>query len=219
MRKQLLLLSLLSLMFLAVTPSTAQDSANIFHPTKPPIPKDNFWRRMSVGGNIGFQFGTITGIMISPEVRIRTFDQLYVGVGFTYQYFLYRDYYWDNLNKEFLDFSSNVFGGRIYLRYYLRSLFSGWAGNIFAHAEYEYMAYLEQYHPDPYNGYIYDPYNNRLSPGQSTISYNSVLIGAGYSQPIGGRVFMDLLLLFNLNDTYYSPYSNPVFRIGVGVGL
>jgi len=206
-------------LFVASYNTLAQDSLNIFHPTKPVIPKDNFWRRVSVGGNVGFQFGTVTGIMISPEVRVRTFDQLYVGLGFTYQYFKYRDYYWDNVNKQYLDFASNVYGGRIYLRYYLRSLFSSWLGNIFAHAEYEYMAYIQPFHPDPYNGYIYDPYNNRLAPGQTTISYNSVLIGAGYSQPIGGRVFMDILILFNLNDTYYSPYSNPVFRLGVGVGL
>jgi hypothetical protein len=196
----------------------SQDSVNIFHASKPAIPKDNFWKRMVVGGNVGFQFGTVTGIMLSPEVRVRTFDQLYVGLGFTYQYFMYRDYYYDIKNNEYLDFSSSVYGGRIYLRYYLRSIFNNWIGNIFAHAEYEYLAYVEPYHYDPY-GNIVDPYNNRLSPGKTTISYNSILVGAGYSQPIGGRVFMDILLLFNLNNSYYSPYSNPVFRIGVGVGL
>ncbi|MCX6282198.1 MAG: hypothetical protein NTU51_09570 [Bacteroidetes bacterium] len=211
----------LILLFLAFLPPiiiNAQDSANIFHPTKPAVPKDNFWRRLSVGGNVGFQFGTVTGIMISPEVRIRTIDQLYVGLGFTYEYFRYRDYYYDYKNNEYLDFSSNVYGGRIYLRYYLRSIFHSWVGNLFAHAEYEYLAYIQPYHYDP-AGNIVDPYNNTLSPGQSTVSYNSILIGGGYSQPIGGRVFMDLLILFNLNDAYYSPYSNPVFRIGVGVGL
>ncbi|MCX6282939.1 MAG: hypothetical protein NTW31_01690 [Bacteroidetes bacterium] len=218
MRKTAILFIFFFSFFLTPFLSGAQDSANIFHPTKPPLPKDNFWRRLSVGGNLGFQFGTVTGIMISPEVRIRTIDQLYVGLGFTYQYFRYRDYYWDDINKNYLDFSSNVYGGRIYLRYYLRSIFHSWVGNLFAHAEYEYMAYIQPYHYDPL-GRIYDPYNNTLAPGQSTVSYNSVLIGGGYAQPIGGRVFMDLLILFNLNDTYYSPYSNPVFRIGVGVGL
>ena len=173
---------------------------------------------MAVGGNLGFQFGTVTGIMISPEVRIRTFDQLYVGLGFTYQYFMYRDYYWDRDNNQYLDFSSNVYGGRLYLRYYLRSIFNSWVGNLFAHAEYEYMAYIQPYHLDD-NGRIYDPGGWRYSPGSVIVSYNSLLVGAGYSQPIGGRVFMDLLILFNLNDTYYSLYSNPVFRIGVGVAL
>jgi len=218
MRKSTAITFIVILSVIVSFTAKSQDSLNIFHPVKHVPPKDNFWRRMAVGGNVGFQFGTVTGIMLSPEVRVRTVDQLYVGLGFTYQYFLYRDYYWDDVNKNYLDFSSNVYGGRIYLRYYLRSIFSNWLGNIFAHAEYEYLAYVEPYHYDPL-GRIYDPYNNRLSPGNTTISYNSVLVGAGYSQPIGGRVFMDVILLFNLNNSYYSPYSNPVFRIGVGVGL
>jgi len=198
---------------------SAQDSVNIFHAGKPPVPKDNFWHRVTIGGNFGFQFGSVTGIMISPEVRIRAIDQLYVGIGFTYQYFNYKDYYWNDSTKTYINYAANVFGGRIYLRYYLRSIFSNWLGNIFAHAEYEYLAYIEPYHYDPYKGYIYDPYNNKLSPGKTSISYNSILVGAGYSQPLGGRVFMDILILFNLNNSYYSPYTNPVFRIGVGVGL
>ncbi len=218
MRKLFTSILFFAALILPALSSFSQDSANIFHPTKPVLPKENFWRRMTVGGNVGFQFGTVTGIMVSPEVRIRTFDQLYVGIGFTYQYFMYRNYYWDNLNKQFLDFSSNVYGGRIYLRYYLRSLFNNWLGNLFAHTEYEYMAYQQPYQPDP-RGYIFDPGGWPYLPGKNTVSYNSLLVGAGYSQPIGGRVFMDMLILFNLNDTYYSFYSNPVFRIGVGVGL
>jgi len=218
MRKHFIRISLFFALTLSGHLAFSQDSANIFHPSKPAIPKDNFWKRISVGGNLGFQFGTVTGIMVSPEVRIRTFDQLYVGIGFTYQYFMYRDYYWDNLNKQFLDFSSNVYGGRIYLRYYLRSIFNNWLGNLFAHAEYEYMTYQQPFQPDP-RGYIFDPGGWPYLPGKNIVFYNSVLVGAGYSQPIGGRVFMDMLILFNLNDTYYSFYSNPVFRIGVGVGL
>ena len=218
MRKYIVILTLILLPLIFNYKTLAQDSTNIFHPVKPAIPRDNFWRRISVGGNLGFQFGTITGIMISPEIRVRTFDQLYIGVGFTYQYFRYKNYYWDVKNNQYLDFTSNVYGGRFYLRYYLRSIFNNWLGNFFAHAEYEYLAYIEPFHYDPV-GTIIDPYNNTLSPGKTTISYNSVLVGGGYAQPIGGRVFMDILILFNLNNTYYSPYSNPVFRIGVGVGL
>jgi hypothetical protein len=217
MKPVLIRLAILNFILLLFISTSAQDSLKLFQPPKPPL-KDNFWRRIAVGGNLGFQFGTVTGIMISPEIRLRTVDQLYVGLGFTYQYFKYKDFYWDDLNKQYLDFASNVYGGRFYLRYYLRSLFSSWVGNIFAHAEYEYMAFVQPYHNDP-NGTIWDPYNNTLSPGRTTISYNSILVGAGYSQPVGGRVFMDILILFNLNDSYYSPYSNPVFRIGVGVGL
>jgi hypothetical protein len=216
MRKTPVKIILLFLVCLSLS-AGAQDSLQLFSPPKPHV-KDNFWRRVIVGGNLGFQFGTVTGIMISPEVRIRAVDQLYIGIGATYEYFNYKNYYWNDSTKNYLNYASNVYGGRIYLRYYLRSLFSSWVGNFFAHAEYEYLAFVQPYHSDP-KGRIWDPYNNTLSPGKVTISYNSILVGTGYSQPIGGRVFMDLLILFNLNTSYYSFYSNPIFRVGVGVEL
>ncbi len=188
--------------------------------SKPRRP-DTFWRRVSVGGNLGFQFGTVTGITLSPEVRIRTIDQLYVGFRFIYQYYKYKNYFYNYKDQEYVDFTSSVYGGGIYLRYYLASLFDNFLGNIFAHVEYEYMTYSRpfvQSGPPP-DGYIQDPYNYWYRPGNQIIEINSIFVGGGYRQPIGNRVSMDLMLLFNINDTYNSPYSNPIFRLGVGVGL
>jgi hypothetical protein len=56
-------------------------------------------------------------------------------------------------------------------------------------------------------------------PGRSIVEVNSFFVGGGYRQPVSNRVAIDFLLLFNLNDSYNSPYSNPIFRLGVGVGL
>jgi len=181
---------------------------------------DNFWRRVSVGGNVGFQFGTITGFNISPEVRIRTIDELYVGVGFIYQYFRVNDYFYDNTNKEYVSYTSNTFGGRIFLRYYLASLLTGWVGNFFAHVEYEYLNYIIPFVYDHPNGRYIDIFTGfHYSKGRDVLEIHSVFIGGGYRQPISNRTFVDFLILFNLNDTPYSPYANPVFRLGVGVGL
>ena len=182
---------------------------------------DNFWRRVSLGGNLGFQFGTVTGFNISPEVRVRTIDQLYVGVGFIYQYFRFSDYYWDTVDQESISYSSNTFGGRIFLRYYLRSLFDGWAGNFFAHAEYEYLLYVIPFEQDPNGRYvdIYDYAKQTYSKGRELLNIHSVFVGGGYSQPISNRVFVDFLIMINLNDSPLSPYTNPIFRLGVGVGL
>ena len=44
-------------------------------------------------------------------------------------------------------------------------------------------------------------------------------VGGGYRQLISNRTFIDFLILFDINNTLYSPYSNPIFRIGVGVNL
>lgn len=179
-----------------------------------------FWRRVSVGGNFGFQFGSVTGIVISPEVRIRAVDQLYFGLGFTYQYLQYKNYYYDTVNVDYIDFKSNVYGGRIFTRYYLSSLFDNALGNIFAHLEYEYLTYTLPYvSAGPSDGSICDPNGNWYRPGKQRMEFNSVFVGGGYSQPLGGKAFIEFMLLFNLNDTYMSPYSNPIFRLGFGVGL
>jgi hypothetical protein len=181
---------------------------------------DDFWRRVSVGGYLSFQFGNVTGIVVSPEASVRLVDQLYGGLGFTYQYYWYKNYYYDTRPNppQWLNYSESVYGGRIFFRYYLRSLFDNFLGNVFAHTEYEYLYYVRPYKYDP-RGSIIDPYGNTFSPGQDAVEVNSIFLGGGYSQPIGGRAYLDLMILFNLNDTYNSPYSNPVFRIGFGVGL
>jgi hypothetical protein len=194
----------------------AQDSIPSLS-AKPRNP-DNFWRRVAVGGNLGFQFGSVTGISVAPEVRIRTIDQLYVGFRFIYQYYYYNDYFFDWDTGEYLDYSSSTYGGGVYLRYYLASLFDNFARNFYGHVEYEYLFYQRPFVMDGI-GNITDPYLNRFSRGNQTVEVNSLFVGGGYRQPVTTHVSIDLLILFNLNDSYNSPYSNPVFRLGVGVGL
>lgn len=215
---RLFIASLLLLAFLSLVSMEIKAQDSIPSLTAKPRNPDSFWRRVSVGGNLGFQFGSVTGITISPEVSIRTVDHLYVGLRLIYQYYNYKNYFWDNTSKQYLSYESSVYGGGIYLRYYLASLFSGFLANIFAHVEYEYQTYTRPY-SNSIVGHIYDPYGNTYVPGKSIVEINSVFVGGGYRQPIGSRVAMDFLLLFNLNDSYNSPYSNPIFRLGVGVGL
>jgi hypothetical protein len=44
-------------------------------------------------------------------------------------------------------------------------------------------------------------------------------VGGGIKQEIGVNSFLTLMLLYNLNETVNSPYSNPVIRVGFAVGL
>jgi hypothetical protein len=180
--------------------------------------KQVFWNRVSVGGNLGLQFGTVTAIDVSPEVMIRVVDQFHLGVGFSYDYLQTKDYFWDDTNQKWLDFKANVYGGRFFARYYLRSLFNNFLGNFFAHAEYEYLYYSRPFIQDP-NGTIVDPYGYTYRQGKDVMEISSLFVGVGYEQPISQRAFIDLLILYNLNETYNSPYSNPIFRLGFGFRL
>lgn len=215
-----LLLPLLLLLLALSTPysASAQTQDTVSSLTAKPQNPDSFWRRVKLGGLVGFQFGSITGITVSPEASVRTVDQLFVGLRLIYQYYNYKNYFWDDMSQQYMSYESSVYGGGIYLRYYLGSLFQGFLANLFAHVEYEYLSYTIPYSSSP-AGRIYDPYGNRYVPGKSVVEVNSFFVGGGYRQPLGSRVGIDFMILFNLNDSYSSPYSNPIFRFGVGVGL
>jgi len=85
----------------------------------------------------------------------------------------------------------NHYGGSLFARYvFLRFLM--------AHAEYEMLSF--------------DYYDDREW-------INSLFLGGGFYQNFGGRSFASFLILFNVLDNEHSPYTNPIFRIGFGVGF
>jgi hypothetical protein len=152
----------------------------------------NWTNRIFTGGNLGLQFGTATFIDVSPLIGYRLTNNLAAGIGFTYQYIHYSD--------QGFKISSDTYGGRIFARYYFQE-------NIFAHIEYESL-FLEPIYID-YSGYYKTKRTN----------VESYLVGGGYRQAVGGRTSLNLLILWNLNETQFSPYTNPIFRIGFGIGL
>lgn len=57
---------------------------------------------------------------------------------------------------------------------------------------------------------------------ESRRGFDSVFIGAGFSNPLGGRASLNASVLYNIlyGDGTDSPYQSPwVFRVGIGVGL
>ena len=180
------------LLFAIASPVIAQKNDSIPKKTRPEKTKperdpSEFWEKVFWGGNLGMQFGTITLVDISPLIGYRLTERIAVGVGATYQYYRYRD--------QFYDFATDVYGGRVLGRYYILE-------NIFAHAEYEVLN-LETFD---------NPFHDR-------INVNSVLVGGGFRQEIGANSSFSILGLWNLNESYYTPYANPIIRAGFMVGL
>jgi hypothetical protein len=160
----------------------AQDSTHIQKHTPPP--KKSFdWSKVFVGGNLGMQFGTATFIDVSPLVGYRINDRIWAGVGATYQYYHYKD-------KNY-DFTTNIYGGRIFGRYFFTQ-------NLFTHAEYE-LLNLEAYD-------LYPP--RRVEVG-------SLLVGGGYMQRFGGNTGLSIMILYNFTESAYTPYQNPIIRVGM----
>jgi hypothetical protein len=154
----------------------------------------SFKDRIFTGGNLGLQFGNATFIDVSPIIGYRLTNNFAVGLGASYQYIYYNEYG--------TKISSNTYGGSVFARYYFTE-------NVFAHIEYESL-FMEPIYVDNYFGNIYK------TPRTNVESY---LVGGGYRQALGGRTSLNLLLLWNLNETSLSPYNNPILRFGVGIGI
>ncbi|MGQ0828812.1 MAG: outer membrane protein [Bacteroidota bacterium] len=184
MRKICLYTFFLTLLFAFYTNASAQDSTML---RKNP-PKERFVDRMFFGGNIGLQFGTVTFVDVSPLVGYRITDKISAGIGVTYQYYHYKD--------NTYDFETNVYGGRVFGRYFFTDY-------LFAHAEYEYL-----------NLEAFDFFPRRR------VDVGSFLAGGGYFQRFGnGNSGIILMLLYNFTESVYTPYTNPIIRIGVHIGL
>ncbi len=154
-------------------------------------PQNNFWDRVYTGGGIGLQFGSQTFVNISPLVGYRLTEKLSVGLSATYIYYRYK-----NPNPAF-SYSSNIYGGSVFSRYLIFE-------NLFAHVEYEVLR-LEA--------------RDNVSRLLGTKDVTSILVGGGYRQMLGDRSSINLILLYNLNETTYSPYQNPIIRISFGIGI
>ena len=159
----------------------------------------SFKDRLYYGGNVGLGFGGGGGVSafyaeLSPMLGYMITDKLSVGPGLINQY----KYQKFNLSPgKFQEFNSYNYGIRFFGRYQLFPAF-------FLHGEYETLSY------------------NYLSLNQSSLEIEqnrriveALFVGGGYRSYMSARTAIDLSLLFNLNDNRYSPYPNPIFRVGL----
>ncbi len=163
----------------------------------------SFGSRIFTGGNLGLQFGTVTLVDISPMIGYRLTEDIDVGITLTYKYYSFKDYYYYPTTNQFYDLKTNIFGGGIFSRYHFTD-------NLFAHVEVEYLDFSLD---------TYTIYNNGLVKGKENVGITSIFVGGGYKQELGSNSFFTIMILYNLNETTNSPYTNPIIRAGFGIGL
>lgn len=90
--------------------------------------------------------------------------------------------------------STSIYGGRVFARYNITDY-------LFGHGEYEVL--------------------NRESPYslEGRINVTSIFVGGGYRQRISPNSFLFIMGLWNLNDSEYSIYRNPIIRVGFSTGF
>jgi hypothetical protein len=171
-----------------LTGSFTELTAQSVREVKPPLRE-----RMFFGGNFGLQFGTITNIQIAPIVGVWVLPRVAFAAGPEFSY--YKDHY----------YQTNIYGGKVYTEFILlkdlNNLFPvGVHTGIFFHLEDEFLnleSALWKNSPD-LKGRFY---------------LNTVLAGGGISQQMGARSSMNFTLLWTLNPSIYTIYSNPEIRI------
>lgn len=145
------------------------------------------------GGGGGISAGTdFTNISISPQVGYKVTNQYIVGIGVTYQY----------VKIKSIDKSLTNYGWSVFNRYNVTQQF-------FAYGEFERLTF--QYFTD---APIYED-TDRLG-------YNSLLLGGGFSNQLGGSAAFSTMVLYNVlySEGEPGPYRSPwVIRAGIGVGL
>lgn len=159
-----------------------------------PIP---FKDRLYFGGNFGLNFARVNN---SPNPSYNVFFAEVsprVGVriteGFSAGPGLIYQYY--NIDKNgFSNYGASVFARQ--------NIFN----NLFLHSEVEVLNF------QPLRRNVFGEFINR-----ETVT--SVFVGGGYSSRISNFAALNIMVLFNLNDSVNSPYSNPIIRIGFVTGI
>lgn len=144
-----------------------------------------------VGGMFGAGFSSYSAyVQLSPLIGYKVTPAFHVGTRLTY---IYNSYEVTPSQRD----SYNDFGGSLFARYIF---FKG----LFAQAEYEALNY---------------EYYDQIAQDHAREWLSSLFIGAGYFMNMGGRGFASFAILFNVLEDEYSPYTNPIIRIGFGVGF
>ena len=101
---------------------------------------------------------------------------------------------YEYFNYPTYNFSTDIYGGNVFGRY---TFYKG----FFAQGEVEYL-----------NLQAYDLLDKR-------VDVESVLVGGGYINRFSPHAAFVAMILYNLTPTYYTPYSNPIIRLGINVGF
>ena len=183
---------LLSIALILITlGSFAQDTTATRTPEPTDPKKEPFKDRLFFGGNLGLYFGSLTYVNVSPTIGYRFTDRFGAGLGPAYSY------YSDKRDKKYT-YTTNTYGGRLFGQYLI-------SDQLMAYSEYE---------------VINVEVPNLLFTKLIRKNISSLFIGGGYLQRFGGgNSGVSLMLLYNVLESDYSIYENPIIRTGINIGF
>lgn len=162
--------------------------------------------KLVIGGGINANFGGgYTQLGISPIVGYKFFPNFIAGVGLGYQYYQQPDDIYSNQYTTYYD-KENIIYPNLWARYFV------WRGIYVAgQLEYDIIKLSEPY---------YDYNSNGIYSESANVNATCLLLGAGIKQPLGGRAFFYVEIMYDVLQQEYSPYLNQVVpRAGIAVGF
>lgn len=157
----------------------------------------SFGERIFYGGGLGLRIGDYTNITVNPMVGYRISNRWSAGVIGNYIY----------ISSKTFNYSYSLYGGSIFSSYNIFKNIDEFIpflspnSSILLYGEYNLLNvedYFKDHHSDVKQSWIHTP-----------------LLGLAYQSQIGARSYFILSVLFNFNETRYSPYSNPVVRLSL----
>jgi len=156
--------------------------------------------RIIIGGSLGLAFGDYTNINISPLIGYRISQLFAAGININAQYGSERLSNYSNITTQRNQYT--IFGGGVWGRVYPVDF-------LFIHVQPEYNAVSLK-------STFYDP----KTIVKDHYGVPSLLMGGGYSQPVGGRAAFSIMALYDVLQDSRSPYQNGlILRIGASLGI
>lgn len=158
--------------------------------------------RLIIGGSLGLSFGDFTNVNISPLVGYRISQLFGAGININAQFGSERFRNYNSVTTQRNQYT--IFGGGVWGRVYpLDFLF------IHVQPEYNVVSLKSTYYDTDPKTTITDRYG-----------VPSLLIGGGYTQPVGGRAAFSIMALYDILQDNRSPYQNGlILRIGASLGI
>lgn len=167
---------------------------------------EKFSDKLFFGGALGLTVGDITQIDIIPVAGIWVIPQWSLGIGGRYSYYSHRGYFIGGPSEPY---RTHIWGGSVFTQILPIVDFSEVLpipvhGGIMFHGEYEKL-YLDRKLIDPFT-----------SSATSKTWIDLYLVGVGYRQRIGEKAALNILLLWEISNSSYSPYKqNPMLRVNI----
>jgi hypothetical protein len=156
------------------------------------------------GGALGLTVGSVTQVDIIPVAGIWVIPQWSIGVGGRYSYYSQKAFF---VGSPTQTYRSHMWGGSVFTQILPIPDLSEITpiplkGGLFFHGEYETL-YIDRRILNPFDA-------NEI--GKTWVEL--WLVGFGFRQKIGEKAALNIMLLWEISNSSFSPYpQNPMLRV------